>query len=234
MKKIDIIIFDVDSTLVTIEGLDWLAEKKGRKSEVSRFTKRSMEGLMGFRDAMERKMKIISPTRRDLAALGEKYCWSLTPGAEDIVRLLHKLGKQVWLLTGNFQPAVGILAKKLGVPATRILCNEVYFDSLGNYAGFNSGNKLSRDNGKAETIKELFANKKKVAFIGDSVTDLEAKEYVRMFIGFGGVAERKAVRENADYYIGEPDLSPVLSLVLTRAEKKLLMKLKPSVASSLC
>ena len=27
---------------------------------------------MGFRDAMERKMKIISPTRRDLAALGEK------------------------------------------------------------------------------------------------------------------------------------------------------------------
>ena len=101
MKKIDIIIFDVDSTLVTIEGLDWLAEKKGRKSEVSRFTKRSMEGLMGFRDAMERKMKIISPTRRDLAALGEKYCWSLTPGAEDIVRLLHKLGKQVWLLTGT-------------------------------------------------------------------------------------------------------------------------------------
>lgn len=231
MKKIDIIIFDVDSTLAVIEGLDWLAEKKGRKSEVSGFTKRSMEGLMGFREAMEKKMKIISPARRDLTALGEKYCQSLTPGAEDVIRFLHKLDKQVWLLTGNFQPAVGILAKKLGVPAARILCNEVYFDSLGNYAGFNSGNKLARNNGKAETIKELFSDKKKVAFIGDSVTDLEAKEYVRMFIGFGGVAERKAVREKADYYIGKQDLFPVLDFVLTSAEKKLLMKLMPSAAS---
>ena len=173
---------------------------------------------MGFRDAMERKMKIISPTRRDLAALGEKYCWSLTPGAEDIVRLLHKLGKQVWLLTGNFQPAVGILAKKAGGACDQNSCNEVYFDSLGNYAGFNSGNKLSETMEKQRLLRNYLPIKRKSPLLAIASPIWKLKNMSGCLLIWRSCRKEDG-QENADYYIGEPDLSPVLSLVLTRAEK---------------
>ena len=44
MHKYDKIIFDCDSTLVSLEGLDELAELKGKKSEVAELTRLSMEG----------------------------------------------------------------------------------------------------------------------------------------------------------------------------------------------
>ena len=73
MNKYDIVIFDVDSTLVKIEGLDWLAEYKGRGEEVRDLTKRSMEGEMDFNDAMTKKMELISPAKKDLIKLGTQF-----------------------------------------------------------------------------------------------------------------------------------------------------------------
>ena len=37
--------------------------------------------------------------------------------------------------------------------------------------------------------------------IGDGVTDLEAKSEAELFIGFGGIVERKIVKDNSDYFI---------------------------------
>ena len=36
--------------------------------------------------------------------------------------------------------------------------------------------------------------------IGDGKTDLETKEYVDCFVGYGGIKVREIVKENADYY----------------------------------
>ena len=41
----------------------------------------------------------------------------------------------------------------------------------------------------------------KAAFVGDGVSDLEAKPAVDLFIGFGGVVVRPRVKENADLYV---------------------------------
>lgn len=127
MKNLNIIIFDLDSTLVRIEGLDWLAERKEKDNQVKQLTKQSMEGLIGVQEAMIKKMDLISPTYEDFLCLGQKYSESVVKGAKETIATLHKLGKEVWIVTGNFQPAVGILASELGIPANKIVCNKIFF-----------------------------------------------------------------------------------------------------------
>ena len=125
MQKFGVIIFDLDSTLVKLEGLDWLAGQTGKGNRLRPLTIKSMNGELDFHQAMVVKMRAISPSYSDLVKLGKKYCDSVVKDAREVIDVLHHLGKQVWLLTGNFQPAVGILGKFLGIPDKRIICNKI-------------------------------------------------------------------------------------------------------------
>ena len=60
----------------------------------------------------------------------------------------------------------------------------------------------------------LTRSKGKAAFIGDGVSDLEAKPTVDLFIGFGGVAVRERVRNEADVFVEQPTLRAVLTYLL--------------------
>jgi phosphoserine phosphatase len=55
MDKIDALVFDLDSTLVKIEGLDWLAVHKKVDDKVVHLTKKSMDGVLDFNLAMIKK-----------------------------------------------------------------------------------------------------------------------------------------------------------------------------------
>jgi phosphoserine phosphatase SerB len=214
MNAYHIIAFDVDSTLVSIEGLDWLASRKGVGNQVHHLTCQSMEGKVEFQSAMIQKMKIISPSRSDLVHLGQEYCKNIVPGTNKLISRLHQLGKEVWIVTGNFQPAVGILAKKLRIPSHRVICNQVFFSPSGKYLGFDQNSPLAQNGGKAKIVAAL-ANKpgRKVVYVGDSVTDLETKNHVSLFVGFGGVSKRAIVKTHSDIYIETPSLLPLLDIV---------------------
>ena len=207
------IIFDVDSTLVIFEGLDWLAEQKGVADQVKQLTQLSMDGTVPLESVFAQKMAIISPTQDDMIKLGHHYCQNLTPGAQEVVQILNDLGKQVWILTGNFEPAVMILAQCLGINPDRVLCNSIDFDDNGNYLGFDASGPLSRSGGKPQVIRQNIPSGKSV-MIGDGSSDLEARDAVDLFIGFGGVVSRPKVKQNADIFIDVNNLILILDSIL--------------------
>lgn len=209
----DVVVFDVDSTLVDIEGLDWLADYKNIGDSVKELTNQSMNGTMDFQQAMTQKMEALAPSRAEFDLLGHIYCEHLVDGAQEVVSTLQTMGKEVWLLTGNFRPAVEKLAKKLNIPFNHILCNDVYFDAYGAYKGFDMTNELTHNGGKAQKMKQIAQSNKKIVFIGDGATDLEAKNEVSLFIGFGGIVRRPNVHAGADVYIAERSLMPLLHML---------------------
>ncbi len=213
MKKHNNIIFDLDSTLVKIEGLDWLAQKKNKLALVGQLTRDSMDGNLPLQEALTRKMKIIAPSYTDMRELGRAYCNSLVEGCAETIGALQKMGKNVYIITGNFQPAVGIVAEKLGIPQSHVFSNTLIFDKKGNYKGFNSKHPLAHNGGKVEIIQKYFRNKYGIVFVGDGATDLETKRVVDLFIGFGGVVEREIVKKNADIFIASKSISPLLSIL---------------------
>ena len=203
------IFFDVDSTLVTIEGLDYLSMFKDAYEKVSKLTLDAMSGDLSMREAMEEKMKVINPSYSDFVKLGEEYIRTLVPGAKEVITQLKDEGHEVWLITGNFQPAVGILAEFLGIPESNVFTSKVVFDDKGNYNYVDFSHPLANNNGKAEIINN--SKVESVIMIGDSITDLDTKDVVEKFICFTGVVKRDSVVKQSDYIIN--DLREVLNLI---------------------
>lgn len=210
------IFFDLDSTLVTIEGLDFLASQKDKEDELKQITVRAMNGELSMQEAMAIKMQALSPSRADLTHMGHEYLKNMVPGAKESVAHLHKAGHRVWILTGNFQPAAGMLAKYLGIPQSRVITNDIRFYPDGSYQSFDLEHPLSNNRGKVTMLQDLQIDLAQAVMVGDGATDLDTQSCVGLFIGFGGVVERQRVREQAQVYVIEPDLRAILPYIMTQ------------------
>jgi phosphoserine phosphatase len=188
------VFFDVDSTLVTIEGIDVLANGD---AEIARLTAAAMNGEIALDEIYERRLAHIQPTRSDVDALGARYCASLVPGAAETIDTLQALGVQVHLVTAGIAQAIAPLAAMLKIPPRCVHAVTLQFDG-DRYAGFDRRSFLSRTGGKELVVRDVRARSHgKAALVGDGISDLEAAPAVDLFIGFGGVALRPVVQEQA-------------------------------------
>jgi len=205
--KYRIIFFDVDSTLVTIEGIDVLARGN---PEIARLTEAAMNGDIPLDEVYARRLEVIRPTRDDIAQLAHLYLRSLVPGAAETVRTLRSAGCIVHLVTAGIEQALNPLAAKLGVALHAV---RLQFADDGQYTDFDRASPLTQPGGKEVIVRDVRARTKgKAAFIGDGVSDLEAKPAVDLFIGFGGVHTRARVRQNADVFIADLNELPAMLL----------------------
>ena len=206
------IFFDVDSTLVTIEGIDVLA---GGNPEIVRLTEAAMNGEIPLDEVYGRRLEIIRPSRNDIHALAERYLASLVDGAAETITTLQSGGAYVHLVTAGITQAIEPVAFHLGIPQRGVHAVALEFHDDDSYKDYDRRSLLARAGGKELVVRALLARSKGgSAFIGDGVTDLETKPVVDLFIGFGGVHERARVRENAEVYVTAPTLKGVLPYLI--------------------
>ncbi len=206
--KYRFVFFDVDSTLVTIEGIDVLADGN---PEVVRLTEAAMNGEIALDQVYGRRLEIIRPSRARVEELGEQYRRSLVTGAAETIRALSDAGSTVHLVTAGVEQAILPLAQHLGIEPRRVHAVPLRFADDGSYEDFDRHSLLARPGGKEVVVRDVRARSHgRAAFVGDGVTDLEAKPAVDLFIGFGGVQVRPRVRDNADVFIESVDLRAVL------------------------
>ena len=203
-----IIFFDVDSTLVTIEGIDVLAEAN---PEIARLTAAAMNGETALEDVYQKRLETIRPTREAVENLGRTYQRSLVDGARETLQTLISGGAVIHLISAGIEQAILPLAAALGVPERQVHAVRLSFSEDGSYLDFDRRSLLTRRGGKEITVRDVRARTHgRAAFIGDGASDLEAKPAVDLFIGFGGVQSRQAVREQADVYVESPSMTLVL------------------------
>lgn len=212
--KFDSVVFDVDSTLVSIEGLDYLASLKGGEVDISRITEKAMNGEITMREAMIEKMAVISPSISDLMKMGEEYIKNIVFGVPETIGILKRNGIKVWIVTGNFQPGVGILADYLGVKPENVITNDIQHNLDGSFLSFDPDLPLSNNGGKKTMIEKYKKQLGIVCFVGDGSTNLDTQEMVDRFIGFGGVVRRPNVESKAEFYTAEPDMRSILKYIL--------------------
>lgn len=197
--KYRFVFFDVDSTLVTIEGIDVLA---GGNPEIAKLTDAAMNGEIPLDQVYARRLEMIRPRREAVEALAQRYIESIVDGAEETIRTLRESGVQVHLVTAGIAQAIAPLASHLGVPQRAVHAVALRFDERGDYEDFDRRSFLTRAGGKELVVRDVRARTHgKAAFVGDGVSDLEAKPAVDLFIGFGGVCVRDRVRDNAEVYV---------------------------------
>lgn len=217
------VIFDCDSTLTQVEGIDVLASNAGRGEEVARLTQAAMDGDMDLEDVYGERLAAIDPTRTDVVALRQVYKDNVVPDARDVVSALLELGHEVYIVSGGLLEPVREFGVALGVPANNIRAVGVEYDQLAGewwsrhqaqepYLAYSEG-ALAMSEGKAQIVNELTAHKSgRRLLIGDGTSDLLAAESVDLFVGFGGVGDRPKVRIGAPIFLNELSLSPVIVL----------------------
>jgi phosphoserine phosphatase len=209
------IFFDLDSTLVTIEGLDYLAEIKGLADELIPITNAAMNGEIPMQVAMEHKIGLLKPRKADLLQMGRAYLDSITPGGKETIATLHNLDFNCWILTGNFREAAEMVAKELGISKDQVISNQIKYDEQGNFLAFDSSQPLSGNNGKTISLQRLNINLNEAVMVGDGSTDLETQDHIGLFIGFGGVVHRPKIALQAKVYVNDSDLRLIIPHITT-------------------
>ena len=228
-----LVCFDCDSTLIAIEGIDELARLKGQFEHIADLTRRAMNGELKLEDVFAERLCLLQPTRADLRAIAQAYLEHIVPDAREVIAALQFAGCRVHIVSGGLLPAVETFARSLGLPAQKIHAVPVVFDQLAGqwwrydqyrYAG-NPDERyrafaptpLSETNGKRQVIAEIASGETNTMLVGDGITDLEARDAVKLFVGFGGVVRRERVADQADVFIQSPRLAAIVPLALSSA-----------------
>lgn len=207
------VVFDCDSTLSAVEGIDELAG--AQRPAISALTDAAMRGEFPLEDVYGRRLALVRPSREQLAALGVRYVERLVPHARETVAALRAEGIAVRIVSGGLRPAVLAVSRALSIPDDHVAAVDVRFDGEGGYAGWDDASPLGYSMGKRRQL-ELWRSSLEppVMIVGDGMTDLEARPPADAFVAFAGVVAREAVLAAADFVIHELSLAPVLALAL--------------------
>jgi phosphoserine phosphatase len=206
-----LIVFDVDSTLLAVESLDFSVERAlagapdgaERAARLSAITDQGMAGTLDFRASLEQRIAIAGLTRAAVEQAREALRTKLTPGMAGLLARLRE-DARVMAVSGGFHDLISPALGDLGFAPGDIHANAFIFAHDGpdaDVTGFDRDNPLSRSGGKALVVRALKARSgaAHAIMVGDGMTDYEAYAAgaADAFIGFGGVAERAAVRAKA-------------------------------------
>lgn len=223
----DLIFFDCDSTLSTIEGIDELAKLKGKEGRVGLLTNKAMDGELDLSEVYGKRLRAIRPTRGQLKAIEERYIETEVEDATEVIAALHFLGKKVYIISGGLVDAVRGFGRRLGVSPDNIRAVELEYNELsGEWWRYNEPQAqhkqtyleyvegpLTISSGKPAIINELTGEQHGRRFmIGDGSSDLATRAMVDLFVGYGGVVSRDKVKDESDVFIQSLSLAPVLPI----------------------
>ena len=125
----ELVIFDCDSTLTTLEGIDELARARGRHEEIKALTDAAMNGDVRLEEVYERRLDMLQPTRREIAALADQYRENVVTDARDLVGALHAAGREVFIVSGGLADAVVPFGAWLGIPEDHVRAVGVEYEA---------------------------------------------------------------------------------------------------------
>ncbi|HEX6307386.1 MAG TPA: HAD-IB family phosphatase [Longimicrobiales bacterium] len=211
LSPVSAVVFDCDSTLTAIEGIDELAVE--HRPAIAALTDAAMRGDVALEEVYGRRLGLIRPGRRRLEELAREYVARLVPDAVEVAAALRDEHVEVRIVSGGLLPAVLAVGDALGLAREHVAAVAIDFAEDGSYAGYDETSPLARSGGKCDVLRAWRRRLgPRVMMIGDGATDLEAAEAADVFVAYTGIAERAAVVERADVVIRSQSLAPVLPL----------------------
>lgn len=126
LKDFKLIAFDMDSTLISIECVDEIADAVGLKSEVAAITEAAMRGeITDYKDSLRQRVALLKGVT--VADMERVYTERLriNPGATELVRACKAAGLKVLLVSGGFTFFAHRVRDTLGIDFVRANVLEV-------------------------------------------------------------------------------------------------------------
>lgn len=120
LRDFALLAMDMDSTLVTIETIDEIADGCGRKAEVAAITEAAMRGeIADYAESLRRRVALLEGLPVEMLERVYAERMRLSPGAEDLIRAAQAAGLRTLLVSGGFTFFTERLQQRLGLDETR-------------------------------------------------------------------------------------------------------------------
>jgi phosphoserine phosphatase len=110
---------DMDSTMITVECIDELADYAGVKPQVAEITERAMQGELDFEAALKARVRLLAGLDADVLRRCYEERVRVMPGAKTLVRTLKARGCRTVLVSGGFTYFADRVAQEIGFDAAR-------------------------------------------------------------------------------------------------------------------
>jgi phosphoserine phosphatase len=205
-----LLVMDMDSTLITIECIDEIADMQGLKPQVSAITESAMRGEIDFAESLRRRVSLLKGL--DQSALQRVYDerLQLSPGAETLLAAARSAGIRTLLVSGGFTFFTERLQPRLALDYTAANTLEV---ADGKLTGRVLGDIVDAQ-GKADWLNrvrsELNLAREQVVAMGDGANDLKMMAEAGVSIAYRA---KPVVRAQASYGLNHVGLDGVIPLL---------------------
>jgi phosphoserine phosphatase len=182
-RRKSLLIADMDSTIVTGETLDELADFAGLKSQIAAITARAMNGELDFKAALRERVAML----RGLSLDALERTWErvhLTPGARELVATMRAHGAYAVLVSGGFSFFTSRVAALCGFDEHR---SNLLLDDGAALTGEVAEPILDRDT-KLHALTRLAASRglplEATLAVGDGANDLDMLEAAGLGVAF--------------------------------------------------
>ena len=126
LSDFKLIAFDMDSTLISIECVDEIADAVGKKAEVAAITEAAMRGeITDYKDSLRQRVALLrGVTVADMEQVYNERL-RINPGAAELIKACKAAGLKVLLVSGGFTFFSERVRERLGIDFTRANVLEV-------------------------------------------------------------------------------------------------------------
>src|SRR5262249_26446768 len=187
------IVFDCDSTLSRIEGIEELSKARPARvrAEIAELTAQAMDGRVPLEQVYEKRLALVAPRRNEVATVGRQYIEAAVPQAREVMAALKALGKELRVVSGGLRLAVVTFAGWLGIEDDHVHAVQAWFDGDGAISSFDRESPRARRRGKRAVVASL--PRKRTVFVGEGMTDAETRDVAECFVCYTGVVARPDV-----------------------------------------
>lgn len=202
---------DMDSTLITIECIDEIADFAGKKAEVAAITASAMRGEINWPESLRRRVSLLAGLEESVLQQVYEYRLTLSPGAQILITAAKKAGLKILLVSGGFTFFTERLRDRLGLDyafSNRLKISE------GRLTGRVTGPLCDAD-GKARHVREtgllLGLTREKIIVIGDGANDLKMMAEAGLSVAYHAKPIVQAQANVALNYVGLDGVLPLLA-----------------------
>ncbi|MEW5010695.1 MAG: phosphoserine phosphatase SerB [Cycloclasticus sp.] len=209
-NQVRLLVTDMDSTLISIECIDEIADMLGIKPQVSAITEAAMRGELDFAESLTQRVALLKGLpESDLQRVYDERL-SLNPGAEQLIAYLKQSSVKLALVSGGFTFFTNKLKQRLGLDYTLANILEVKDGCL---TGQVEGDIIGAQ-AKADLLQQLSAElslqPEQVIAMGDGANDLLMMDIAGLSVAYHA---KPTVQTQTHTQLNQTGLDAVIALL---------------------
>jgi phosphoserine phosphatase len=202
-----LLVMDMDSTLITIECIDEIADFAGKKKEVSEITEAAMRGeIKDFSESLNRRVALLKGVPESCLQSVMEDRLRLSPGAQELIEFAKNNGWKTLLVSGGFTYFTDRMKQQLGLDYARSNTLDIVEGHLtGRVTGEIVDAEVKRQT-VLDTCELLGCDPSRALVIGDGSNDLRMMEIAGASVAYHA---KPVVQEKTDFCINHGGLDTI-------------------------